>query len=221
MRLIIFALLNLGLCLAQPEGCAPSSLNIPGAPYPCIYPDRRVAFRVSAPDAHKVQVRLGGGHDLTKGPDGLWTGTLPPQVEGFHYYTISIDGATISNNAGNGINAEWGITAVSDSKFTDNRGDGIWFQNFGDFHNNTFTSSGVQAIVSAVMGDIGQPELLFAGRLSEHVAGLTPRQIDSLAHADAVFMAREELRDPYWPLHAAAELGDDVAWPQQYARAKR
>ncbi len=58
---------------------------------------------------------------------------------------ISIDNATISNNAGNGINAEWGITAVSDSKFTDNRGDGIWFQNFGDFHNNTFTTSGVQA----------------------------------------------------------------------------
>lgn len=99
MRLIIFALLNLGLCLAQPEGCAPSSLNIPGAPYPCIYPDRRVAFRVSAPDAHKVQVRLGGGHDLTKGPDGLWTGTLPPQVEGFHYYTISIDGAIMADPA--------------------------------------------------------------------------------------------------------------------------
>jgi len=46
-----------------PEGCQPSSLNIPGAPYPCIYPDRRVAFRVAAPDAQKVQVRLGG---LTK-----------------------------------------------------------------------------------------------------------------------------------------------------------
>ena len=39
--------------------------------------------------------------------------------------------------------------------------------------------------------------------------------------ADAVFMAREELRDPYWPLHAAAELGDEITWPKQYARAKR
>jgi 2,4-dienoyl-CoA reductase-like NADH-dependent reductase (Old Yellow Enzyme family) len=39
--------------------------------------------------------------------------------------------------------------------------------------------------------------------------------------ADAVFMARELLRDPYWPLHAAAKLGDDVAWPVQYERAKR
>jgi hypothetical protein len=99
MRLTIFALLNAALCFAQPEGCVPSSLNIPGAPYPCVYPDRRVAFRVAAPDAQKVQVRLGGGHDLVKGADGLWTGTLPPQVEGFHYYTISIDGAIVADPA--------------------------------------------------------------------------------------------------------------------------
>lgn len=38
--------------------------------------------------------------------------------------------------------------------------------------------------------------------------------------ADAVFMAREFLRDPYWPLHAARELGVDVPWPAQYERAK-
>ncbi|MFA7297357.1 MAG: hypothetical protein WC211_09280, partial [Dehalococcoidia bacterium] len=39
--------------------------------------------------------------------------------------------------------------------------------------------------------------------------------------ADAVFMGREELRDPYWPLHAAAELRDNVRWPVQYERARR
>ena len=38
--------------------------------------------------------------------------------------------------------------------------------------------------------------------------------------ADVVLLARELLRDPHWPLRAAAALGDDVAWPQQYARAK-
>jgi 2,4-dienoyl-CoA reductase-like NADH-dependent reductase (Old Yellow Enzyme family) len=38
--------------------------------------------------------------------------------------------------------------------------------------------------------------------------------------ADLVFMAREFLRDPYFPLHAAAELHHDIKWPQQYARAK-
>jgi 2,4-dienoyl-CoA reductase-like NADH-dependent reductase (Old Yellow Enzyme family) len=34
-------------------------------------------------------------------------------------------------------------------------------------------------------------------------------------------LARELLRDPYWPLHAAAQLGVDIEWPNQYARAKR
>jgi 2,4-dienoyl-CoA reductase-like NADH-dependent reductase (Old Yellow Enzyme family) len=38
--------------------------------------------------------------------------------------------------------------------------------------------------------------------------------------ADVVMLARELLRDPHWPLHAAVELGDDVAWPDQYARAR-
>jgi 2,4-dienoyl-CoA reductase-like NADH-dependent reductase (Old Yellow Enzyme family) len=38
--------------------------------------------------------------------------------------------------------------------------------------------------------------------------------------ADVVLLAREMLRDPYWPLHAAQALGDDVDWPVQYARAK-
>ncbi len=38
--------------------------------------------------------------------------------------------------------------------------------------------------------------------------------------ADIVLLAREELRDPYFPLHAAKELGVDVPWPKQYERAK-
>ena len=39
--------------------------------------------------------------------------------------------------------------------------------------------------------------------------------------ADMIFMAREFLRDPYFPLHAAKELGADIGWPVQYERAKR
>ncbi len=38
--------------------------------------------------------------------------------------------------------------------------------------------------------------------------------------ADLVFLARELLRNPYWPLHAAHKLQQDVAWPKQYLRAK-
>src|SRR3982751_1842820 len=100
MRTVAVAIIGMGLCFGQPaEQCKPSSLNIPGAPYPCVYPDRRVAFRVAAPDAQKVQVRLGGPHDMTKGADGLWTVTIPPQVVGFHYYTIVIDGAVMADPA--------------------------------------------------------------------------------------------------------------------------
>ena len=38
--------------------------------------------------------------------------------------------------------------------------------------------------------------------------------------ADVVLLARELLRDPHWPLRAATELGDVVAWPVQYDRAR-
>ena len=38
--------------------------------------------------------------------------------------------------------------------------------------------------------------------------------------ADLIFLAREFLRDPYFPLHAATALADETAWPVQYERAK-
>jgi 2,4-dienoyl-CoA reductase-like NADH-dependent reductase (Old Yellow Enzyme family) len=46
-------------------------------------------------------------------------------------------------------------------------------------------------------------------------------QIVATGQADAVFLAREFLRHPYWPLDAAPALGVDVAWPKQYTRAKQ
>jgi 2,4-dienoyl-CoA reductase-like NADH-dependent reductase (Old Yellow Enzyme family) len=50
----------------------------------------------------------------------------------------------------------------------------------------------------------------------------TPQQADAIVRggqADCVLLAREMLRDPYWPLRAARELGHAVAWPAQYLRA--
>ena len=38
--------------------------------------------------------------------------------------------------------------------------------------------------------------------------------------ADVVLLARAVLREPRWPLLAAAELGADIAWPEQYERAR-
>ena len=39
--------------------------------------------------------------------------------------------------------------------------------------------------------------------------------------ADLVILARQLLRDPYFPLHAAKELNADIQWPVQYERAKK
>lgn len=49
-----------------------------------------------------------------------------------------------------------------------------------------------------------------------------PAEADAVirgGQADLVLLAREMLRDPYWPLRAARELGHEVAWPAQYLRA--
>jgi len=50
---------------------------------------------------------------------------------------------------------------------------------------------------------------------------LQAEQIVSTGQADAILLAREFLRDPYWPLHAARVLGVNVSWPKQYERAKK
>jgi enterochelin esterase-like enzyme len=84
--------------LAQSAGeCVPSVLNVAEAKYPCLYSDHRALFRVAAPDAQKVRVRIGPGFDMTKGPDGIWTVTTTPLVVGFHYYSLQIDGAVVAD----------------------------------------------------------------------------------------------------------------------------
>jgi 2,4-dienoyl-CoA reductase-like NADH-dependent reductase (Old Yellow Enzyme family) len=50
----------------------------------------------------------------------------------------------------------------------------------------------------------------------------TPMQAEHIlvtGQADAIVMAREFLRDPYFPLRAARELGQPISWPVQYLRA--
>ena len=45
-------------------------------------------------------------------------------------------------------------------------------------------------------------------------------EILATGQADVVLLARESLRDAYFPLHAAHELGAEVVWPPQYERAR-
>jgi 2,4-dienoyl-CoA reductase-like NADH-dependent reductase (Old Yellow Enzyme family) len=52
----------------------------------------------------------------------------------------------------------------------------------------------------------------------------TPAEAQSIVSegkADLVFMARELLRNPYFPLQASAELDSNIPWPVQYERAKK
>jgi 2,4-dienoyl-CoA reductase-like NADH-dependent reductase (Old Yellow Enzyme family) len=61
-------------------------------------------------------------------------------------------------------------------------------------------------------------------RIATAAVGLItePRQAEAIiasGQADAVMLARAMLRDPYWALHAADTLGDEIAWPSQYLRA--
>ncbi len=62
-----------------------------------------------------------------------------------------------------------------------------------------------------------------AGVMTGAVGMITdPAQADHIirtGQADVTIMAREMLRDPYWPLRAARELGQPAAWPVQYLRA--
>ncbi len=89
-----------GLALAQaPDGAKPSSLNVQGQQYPLVHPDRSVTFQFRAPDANKVQVRLGQAYDMTRGENGVWSVTIPPQVVGFHYYNLLVDGVEVNDPA--------------------------------------------------------------------------------------------------------------------------
>jgi 2,4-dienoyl-CoA reductase-like NADH-dependent reductase (Old Yellow Enzyme family) len=49
---------------------------------------------------------------------------------------------------------------------------------------------------------------------------LQAEEILAKEQADIILIARESLRDPNFPLHAALELGEDIEWPDQYKRAK-
>lgn len=69
----------------------------------------------------------------------------------------------------------------------------------------------------AIKRDVGIPTGAVGMITDPHQA----EQIIASNKADVVLLARELLRDPYWPLHAAHSLGVDVTWPPQYERAKR
>ena len=92
--------------ISQPaikEDFRPSVLNQPQQDYPMVNSQGYARFRIVAPEAKSVVVSLGaggtrGGTPLAKTGDGSWMGTTAgPLEEGFHYYRITVDGATFND----------------------------------------------------------------------------------------------------------------------------
>ncbi len=84
------------------EDFVPNPKNQPGQQYPMVNSEGYARFRIEAPTAKSVIVSLGlggrGGTVLHKDKDGVWTGTTDgPMDEGFHYYHLTIDGATVND----------------------------------------------------------------------------------------------------------------------------
>jgi enterochelin esterase family protein len=104
-RLINLALLFVvsGVCIAQSndffKDSKPASTNVPNAQFPRVTSDLRVIYKIKAPDAQKVQFDLMKKYDMVKDTAGFWTVITEPQVPGFHYYQLWIDGVSVSDPA--------------------------------------------------------------------------------------------------------------------------
>jgi enterochelin esterase-like enzyme len=88
------------LCLAQEtpppvDDWKPAPTNQKGKEYPQVNSEGRVKFRIVAPQAQSVGVSFRDSSAFTKGEDGAWIGYTRPLDQGFHYYTIKIDGAEV------------------------------------------------------------------------------------------------------------------------------
>jgi enterochelin esterase-like enzyme len=77
----------------------PAETNIRSAKYPQMLPDGRAIFRIKAPDVQKMQLDLGRKYDMTKNAEGVWEVTTDSLSEGFHYYSLIIDGLAVCDPA--------------------------------------------------------------------------------------------------------------------------
>ena len=83
-----------------PEGSYSPVTNININGYPRVLSDNRVMFRVNAPQAQNVQIDLcGTKYDMNKSDNGAWTVTTNPQVPGYHYYSLVVDGVSTADPA--------------------------------------------------------------------------------------------------------------------------
>ena len=81
---------------AEVEDFKPATSNQENKQFPAINSKRQVRAQISAPKASFVGLDIAGKiYEMTKDENGVWTGTSEPQDEGFHYYQLNIDGASV------------------------------------------------------------------------------------------------------------------------------
>lgn len=98
-----------------PEGFKPASTNIFISDYPAVNQETREAiFKVVAPTAQQVQIDIAGKkYDMTMDTAGVWTGMCEPQVVGFHYYAIVIDGVRVTDkNTRTYFGSNWWMSGI-------------------------------------------------------------------------------------------------------------
>jgi len=96
---LIFKPVDISIFSKYPVAGAPAPSNIRNAPYPQITTDSRVMFNIKAPEAKRVQIDLGKKYDLIKDTAGFWKVTTDSISEGFHYYSLLIDGMAVADPA--------------------------------------------------------------------------------------------------------------------------
>jgi len=94
---LIFKLVDPSTFSKYPVAGAPASTNIRNGAYPQIMSDSRVKFSMRAPEAKKMQIDLGKKYDMVKDESGVWTVTTDSISEGFHYYSLLIDGVAVAD----------------------------------------------------------------------------------------------------------------------------
>lgn len=85
---------------AEVEDFKPAISNQENKQFPAVNSQRQVRAQIMAPNAKFVGLDIAGKiYEMTKDENGLWTGTSEPQDEGFHYYQLNIDGASVPDPA--------------------------------------------------------------------------------------------------------------------------
>lgn len=96
MCMAVMALSAMAASAQVAEDFKPATTNQEGKQYPMVNSQRMVRAQISAPQANSVKLDIGGvKYEMKKDERGVWTGESAPQDEGFHYYQLEIDGASV------------------------------------------------------------------------------------------------------------------------------